>query len=335
MYLDEFITRLSKETLPSAVLLSGDAEDIKVEALGRLKKSFHAKKAGGRLQYIDGVPGDFLAALDDARTASLFRETKLLVCLNAQKILQDETATEALGDYLLSPSEDYVLALLTKGGRKNAKTTAALKHNAWTVECTPLAPWKSLDWVMAEASAQGLRIPRDVAQCLIEKTGCDVIRIRQAFEILKPFLHPRTSVTIADLSSVPLPGAEPEIFELLDAVGKRKADRALVLLSLGGGDEQGGAAILYNRVRELLAIAGAKAKGLTQPAVAQELGLNPFRLKNLWEQASLFQVNELKVMLRELAEMQAAIISGKLGKSGKIPALEAWILRRAGQKARY
>jgi hypothetical protein len=40
-------------------------------------------------------------------------------------------------------------------------------------------------------------------------------------------------------------------------------------------------------------------------------------------------------MLRELAEMQAAIISGKLGKSGKIPALEAWILRRAGQKARY
>jgi DNA polymerase III delta subunit len=328
LYLDEFITRLGKETLPFAILFSGDAEDIKVEALGRLKKTFHTQKPGGRIQYIDGGPADFLSALDDARTASLFSETKLLVCLNAQKILQDTTATEALGDYLLSPSEDYVLALLTSGGRKNAKTTAALKRNAWTVECSPLAPWKALDWVMAEASSQGLRIPRDAAQC-------DVTRIRQAFEILEPFVRPRTSITIADLSSVPLPGAEPEIFELLDAVGKRKADRALALLSLSGANEGGGIPLLYGRVRELLAIAGAKAKGLTQPAVAEELGLHPFRLKNLWEQASLFQVSELKVMLRELVEIQASIISGKLGKSGQTPALEAWILRRAGSRNRY
>jgi DNA polymerase III delta subunit len=331
LYLDEFITRLGKETLPSAVLFSGEAEDIKVEALGRMKKSFRAKNPGGRLQYIDGGPSDFLAALDEARTASLFRETKLLVCLNAQKILQDATATESLGEYLLSPSEDHVLAMLSTGGRKNAKTNTALKRNAWTVECSPLAPWKALDWVLAEATAQGLRIPRDAAQALLDKTGCDVTRIRQAFEILEPFIRPRNSISLSDLTSVPLPGAEPEIFELLDAVGKRKADKALALLSLGG-DERGGVVLLYGRVRELLAISGAKAKGLSQPAVAEELGLHPFRLKNLWEQASLFKVDELKVMLKELVEMQSAVLSGRLGKAGQTPALEAWILRRAGKR---
>jgi len=331
LYLEEFQTKLAKEPLPPVVLLSGEAEDTKVEALSGLKKSFLAKNPGSRIQYIDGGSDEFLAALDDARTASLFHETKLRICLNAQKILQDATAVEALGDYLLAPSEDDVLVLLTAGGRKNPKAGAALKRNAWTVEYTPLAPWKTLEWVLGEARSQGLSVGRDVAQALLDKTGNDMIRIRQAFTILGTFIRPRTSISINDLSSVPLPGAEPEIYEFLDAVGRRKADRALTLLSLSG-DDRGGVMLLYGRVRELLAIADARARGVKQPDVAVELGLNAFRFKNLWEQAILFKVDELKVMLKELVEIQSAVITGRLGKTGYTRALEAWILRRAGRR---
>lgn len=331
MYLEEFQTRLQKEALPPAVLLSGDAEDIKVEALRRLKDKFNGTRSGGRVQYIDPGAESFLSALDDARTPSLFRESKLMVCLNAQKILQDETAVDALGDYLTAPSEDHVLAIMTPGGRKNSKASAALKHNVWTVECSPLAPWKALDWVNGEARSQGLTIPRDTAQALLDKTGHDVIRIRQALTILSTFLKPRTNITVADLGAVPLPGDEPEVYELLDAVGRRKTERALQLLALSGASEGGGVPLLYGRVRELLAIQAARAAGLKQPEVATELGLSPFRFKNLWEQAGLFSLDDLRVMLKELVELQSSFISGRLGKAGQAVALETWVLRRTGK----
>ncbi len=317
--------------MPPVVLLSGDAEDSKVEALNAIKRTFLAKNPGSRVQYIDGDPASFMAALDDARTASLFRETKLLICLNIQKSLQNETSADALADYLIAPSEDHVLTLISPGGRKNPKASAALKHNTWSVECSGLAPWKALDWALGEARAQGLVMGRDVAQALLDKTGNDMIRVRQALTILQTFIQPRTQLTVADLSSVPLPGAEPEVYEILDVLGKRRADRALELLALSDAGEGGAIPLLYGRVRELLAIADARARGVKQPDVAKELGLSPFRFKNLWEQATLFRVEELRAMLRELVEMQSSILAGRLGKTGRLAALETWVLRRAGK----
>jgi DNA polymerase III delta subunit len=128
-----------------------------------------------------------------------------------------------------------------------------------------------------------------------------------------------------------LPGSEQGTYEIMDAVGKRNGPEALRLLAEDGGDERGAAPLLYQRIRELLKVALIKSRGLSQPLAATELKLHPFRLKNLWEQASRFNVAELRCMLRELIELQAATVTGRLGKTGQTASMETWVLKRTGR----
>jgi len=331
LYLDEFMTRVAKDPLPPVVLFTGDAEDIKAEGLSRLKASFRKLHPDGQVRFYDGNPTEMVAALADAGTPSLFRESKMLVFLNAQKALTGEPA-QALAEYLDDPVEGHHLVLLTTGGRKDSKAGAALKRAGWTIECSALAPWKAAEWVTQRAAERGLRIGRETAQELLAQTGIDVTRVRQALDILEAAVSPRKSIDSRDLASVPLPGSEPEIYELMDAVGKRNAPLALSLLGKAEGEERGAASVLYQRCRELFVVALAKARGMSQPTAAQELGLHPFRLKNLWEQASNYRPEELKGMVRELVELQAATVTGRLGKNGQTQALEAWLLKRLSKR---
>ncbi len=316
-----------KEALPPLVIFTGEADDIKAEGLSRLKQAFRSRYPTGQLRFIDGGPQDLLGALEEAQTPSLFHEPKLIVFLNAQKALNADSAP-ALVAYLRSPVEEHFLVLLGGGGRKDAKTSAALKQNAWSVECSPLAPWKAVDWVSARFTERGLRIGRDTAQELLDRTGCDVTCIRQALDTLETVVRPRTYVETSDLRTAPLPSSEQGAYELMDAVGKRNGLESLRLLRENEGEDRGAAPLLYQRVRELLKVALLKSRGLSQPLAATELGLNPYRLKSLWEQAARFNAGELRGMLRELIELQAATVTGRLGKTGQTGAMEAWVLKR-------
>jgi len=330
MYFDEFIQKLRKDEWPASILLFGESESVISEGYQFLKEAFKRTRKQGILQVFEGGEQGLASMLSAAQTASLFADAQLLALRNAEKNLggRSEAAAVRLLDYFENPNPGTTLVFLAGGLRKTAKIVALLEKNGWAVQCSDMPEWKITAWVRQQAKQMGFDLNEEACQALIQKTGPDIAYLQRALEHLSVYLHPRKTATTEEIRSLPIPGVEAEIFPFLDAVGLRQTEKALrYFASMAPGSENGAVFMLYQRIRELLGVAAGRDEGLGQGEMAQRLGLHPFRVKNLWEQAQKFSVEELRTALTDLIHIQAGLVTGRLGKNTLPPLLEWWILK--------
>ena len=329
MYFDDFLGRL-KGDLPGLVLLFGDSDGVIAEGARALKEKFRKTAKDGTIQAFDGGQDGLNEVLTAAQTISLFASSQLLVVQHAEKMLggHSEAALQQLKDYFTNPNSASTLVFLAPGLRKTTKAVAAAERMGWAVQCSDIPDWKLSGWLKQQAQGRGLSLPEEGAQLLVQKIGPDIAYLQRALEQLADYAYPQKTVTVEMVKELPVPGVESEIFPLLDAVGMRQAEKALAMMNrLQDGVDTGTTMLLYGRMRELLMIALGRAKGLTQANAAEKLGLHPFRLKTLWDQASQFSAEELKSALLDLIHLQAGVVTGRLGKGVPAVYLELWVLK--------
>ncbi len=340
MYFDDFQTRLKKGDLPGMLLLFGDSDGVISEGLQTVREKFRQSAPDGTLQVFDGTDNGLGEMLMAAQTPSLFASAQLLILPHAEKALggRSEEAVERLKNYFSNPNPASTLVFLAPGMRKNAKAVTAMERMGWAVQCSDIPEWKMAGWLKQQAQSKGLSLPEDAAQLLVQKVGSDIAYLKSALEQLSLYAYPQKSVSLEMVRELPVPGIESGIFQFLDAVGLRQTEKALQLLNrLEDGVDAGTVIMLYGRVRELLMIALGKSRGWDQSATAEKLGLHPFRLKSLWDQASQFSPEDLKGALLDLIHLQAGVVTGRLGKAVPAVYLEWWVLKwgksRMAQKA--
>lgn len=329
MYFDDFLGRL-KGNLPGLVLLFGDSDGVIAEGARALKEKFRKVSPDGTVQAFDGGQDSLTEILSVAQTISLFASSQLLVVQHAEKILggHSEAALQQMKDYFSNPNSFSILVFLAPGLRKTTKAVAAAERMGWAVQCSDIPDWKLSGWLRQQAQGRGLNLSEEGAQLLVRKIGPDIAYLQRALEQLADYTYPQKTVTIEMVRELPVPGVESEVFPLLDAVGMRQAEKALTMMNqLQDGVDTGTTMLLYGRIRELLMIALGRAKGLTQMNAAEKLGLHPFRLKTLWDQASQFSSEELKSALLDLIHLQAGVVTGRLGKGVPVVYLELWVLK--------
>jgi DNA polymerase III delta subunit len=330
MYFDDFQTRLKKEGPPRLILLFGDSEGVIAEGLLNTKESFQKTNPEGTVHYFDGASDSLGDVISAAQTSGLFSSAQLLVLKHAEKTLggHSEAALSQLKDYFTNPNPDTRMVFLAPGMRKNVKAVGAVERMGWAVQCADMPEWKIAGWLKSQAQARGLSLPDDGIPLLVQKVGLDLSFLQGALDQLALYLHPQKNATVEDIRNLPVPGLESEIFPFVDAVAMRQTEKALQMLGqLEDGVDAGTVILLYGRIRELLIITSARAQGLGQSQAAEKLGLNPYRLKILWDQSSQFTVEELKGSLKDLIHLQAGVVTGRLGKGVPKVWLESWILK--------
>jgi DNA polymerase-3 subunit delta len=330
MYFDEYIQKLAKSAWPAAVLFYGDSEGVVSEGYTHLKKAFKSKFPQGTVNVFEGGEAQFAELLSGAQTASLFANQQLLVLRNAEKALggRSESALTRLSDYFENPSPDSTLVFVANGLRKTSKIVSYIEKKGWAVQCSDIPDWKLIPWVRQQAGAMGLEINEEACQALIQKTGTDMAYLTRALEHLSVFILPQKKPTLRDILDLPIPGTEAEIFPFLDAIGFRRTEKAIQSFNeMAPGSENGIVFMMYQRMRDLLGLAAGKAEGLNQADMTQRLGLHPFRVKSLWEQANQYSSDELKQAMNDLIQIQAGLVVGRIGKTGLSTLLEWWIVK--------
>ncbi len=330
MYFDDFLTRLKKNDLPRVLLLFGDSDGVLAEGLLNIREKFRQTSPDGDQKIFDGQESSLGDILMASQTSSLFASSQLLVMQHGEKILggHSESALGSLKDYFSNPNPFSTLVFLAPGMRKTAKAVAAVERMGWAVQCSDIPDWKMAGWLKQQAQGKGLHLPEDGAQILIQKVGSDIGYLKSALEQLSIYAHPQKSISPEMVRELPVPGIESGIFQFLDAVGLRQTQKALQLLNkLEDGVDAGTVMMLYGRVRELLLIALGRSKGWDHTKTSENLGLHPFRLKNLWDQASQFSTDELKSALMDLIHLQAGVVTGRLGKAVPSVYLECLVLK--------
>lgn len=169
-------------------------------------------------------------------------------------------------------------------------------------------------WVARRAEAQGGSLEPQAAELLASWVGEDPRLLDQEVQKLLAYVNYARPVRPEDVEAVTPEGAQAGIFEMVDALGERRGQKALDLLR-NLLLKQSPAYVLAMVVRQfrllILVREGIEARRSAE-ALSSELGLHPFVARKLVQQARGFELPVLESIYRKLADLDEAIKTGRV-----------------------
>ena len=232
--------------------------------------------------------------LDTAQTLPAFSERRVVVVETADKLGFDKS--DAFVAYVESPNPSTVLVLVADKFDGRTKAYKAIKKAGYAVRFSKPKPREMPQLIRRRAEALGVSIDPAAIRALADATGADIGAAAQALEVLSLYAVGR-AVTADDVTRVVSVTREESIFELVDAIGH--GDRVAVLTALH-------TMLIVNRepplrmlfmvgrhYRNLLKARAALDAGANRDAILAEVGIPPFLLSNLLDQAYRHSLAEL------------------------------------------
>jgi len=191
----------------------------------------------------------------------------------------------ALVAYLDAPSPSTVLFAITSKLDKRMKFYAAAGKKGWLHVLE--APRNPEAWIRAEAGARGVKLSSDAVGRLADAVGNDLSRLALCIDQLGLYAG-GAAVTADHVDDLVADTRERTVFELTDAIGA--GDRVRALAAVGSLTEQRQSAIgvlvmLARHVRQLALVHVARAEGAGKHELPGRLGVPPFVVDKLVQQA--------------------------------------------------
>jgi DNA polymerase-3 subunit delta len=243
----QLIARVKKNATPPAVLLLGPEGYER----RRIKDALASQYPVDAVAQHDLAETELAAALDDARSLSLFASERLIWIVNAEAALPRGRAAAAeeddgeggpagdsslLGQYMANPTPGVVLVIeairFDFEGEDKRKQDRVRKFYGAIPDVVELRRYSSQD-ALREAESlirtAGFRIHPDALDLLVEALGADIARIAVEIDKLALFAGGR-EVTSDDIAALVPDARASNIFALVNAMGRRDRARSLEIL---------------------------------------------------------------------------------------------------------
>jgi DNA polymerase III subunit delta len=191
----------------------------------------------------------------------------------------------------------------------------AQKQSGKTViEFPPPPAGELINWISKRAKKHGGEIDRVAANRLAAMIGGDLRRLDQELEKLITYVNAQRTVTEKDVLLLVTDSGLSNIFDMVDALGRRdgkKASRELHHLLDQGDNPLGLLAMIVRQFRLLIQVKELTEKSLPPDAIAKELKLHPYVAKKIGEQARNFSLAQLETIYRRLLDIDVEIKTGQ------------------------
>lgn len=217
---------------------------------------------------------------------------------------------DELADYAKAPCDSTVLLLVANKlhGQRRLVTTA--KKGGFLVACEPLDRRAVPAWIKTLAKEKGHTIAPEAAEQLAELSGAELSHLADAIERLSLYVGAKNPITEEAVTALVTRVAQSSVWELIDALGKRQAGRALALVGDVFDPREGGLRMLGAigwSVRQLVKLDGALREGLSHGEAAQRAGVPPFKVAELRDTLRSLPPGALAEWMRALAEADLAL----------------------------
>ncbi|HEY8108838.1 MAG TPA: DNA polymerase III subunit delta [Patescibacteria group bacterium] len=293
----------------------------------KLRQALDKARAGGAVGVteLDADESDLKAAKAALRGGSLFDDKTIVVFRNwfTEKPADDANKlAELLGN---APADTVAIVAELGAVDKRRKAFAKLAQEADKSWHYPLMDEPAAAaWLVQRAEAAGSKLSPGLARNIVTALGTDGWTL--ATELDKLVAAGDGEVTESLVAGLTGSNRVSTIWELVDGVAAkdfRKAQGALRSLLKSGEPAQRIFAMVVRQYRILLGVQAAE--GQPDAAVAKQLGVHPYSVKQARRQASRFSPEELRAIYDELAELDVA---GKSGKRDPEQALELFVAER-------
>lgn len=237
---------------------------------------------GFNYDVVEGKPtGQRIVAL--AQTLPMMAQRRMIYVRELGAMSADDA--EPLLGYLASPNPSTVLVAFSSKVDKRQKLYGALAKKGWLHTLT--APRQLQPWVKAEAAAARVAIEPAAISRLLDVVGADLSRLSLAVAQLGLYAGDRP-VTAADVDDLIADTRESTVFELSDAIGDGDLQGALTAVAKLCDQREsavGVVAMLARFIRQIRGVHSAAARNLPRGQWAAEIGIPPFFIDKLSQQA--------------------------------------------------
>lgn len=309
------MTAQKDTALLPAYLVDGE-DHLKRETVMRRLKA-RLEKAGDlsfNHDSFDGAQTDGEAVVSACRTVPFASEKRLVVVYAAEKLAKKSQS--ALVEYLKSPSESTVLALVTD---KLAKSTALYKAvsglgRSAVIDCTPPKRKDLAAQVRAMAPSHGITITQGGAQALVELVGEDTVRLDAELEKLSLADFAADVVDEGRVRDMVARVSEVKPWEFVDAFSARDLSGCVRMLRMMPSASP--YALLrqcVGRIRELICAQTMLASGGNAVALtAQALKMPDWKVRKHVSWARGFSPSELASALESSLEAERKMKGGSV-----------------------
>jgi DNA polymerase-3 subunit delta len=249
-----------------------------------------------------------LAELGDVSAPSLFSSTRCIVVRQLEDV--PEETHDALVAYAGAPEPDIALVLVHSGGQKGSgllnrlrKVPAVDEHKSEAVKAGALG-----QWLQSEARRHQARLDPDAADALVESLGPNLRALAAAVGQLSHDFpgQPLTQPLVARYFSG---RADVKGYTIADHALYGRTSEAMLELRWALETGVGGPAItgsFASAVRGLARFRGA-ARGLRDADLAREVGVPPWKLRSMRDQAKGWDDDGLATAVRAVASADAEV----------------------------
>lgn len=310
--MNPFFRHLERETIRPAYALVGSSPTLVQEAIDALRSKVLSQAPDFNRDELKAEDADAQRILAALQTLPMMAPRRWVHVSNLQKLKSD--SQEALAAYLKQPAPSSVLVLSGAKIDGRRKLGAALKKAKSVFTFEAPKPWELTDFIEERAHTKGYEIDRDAAELLSDVLGIEVGPIDRALEKLQIYAGGKRRIVRDDVTQAVAPTRIHSIFELTDAIGARNrgdAIRSLRNALQGGENGLMVLAMIARLLRQLLHYHTLSERRLSSQELARSLGVKPFLVSRLAEQARAYEPRELMRGLRASHRADVALKSSR------------------------
>ncbi|GAB3259145.1 DNA polymerase III subunit delta [Nocardioides dilutus] len=272
------------------------------------------------------------ATLGELAAPSLFSTIRCVVLRGLEDL--PEGSVDGLLDYCGNPAEDVALVLVHGGGMRGVGLLNKLRKLDTVIEhkSAELKGWEVAGFVTAEVRSHGARIDKEAAQALVSAVGQDLRSLAGAAHQLS---HDANGAPITEALVRQYFGgkAEGKSFVIADAAFLGRSQAALEELrwAMATGVPSTFVTSAFAGSARGLARYRSAAKNVREIDLAREVGVPPWKLKDIKAQSQGWTDHGLARAIRAVAQADADI---KGAASDASYTLERLVLTIAGLRAK-
>lgn len=241
---------------------------------------------------------------------------------NAAAEEKNPAGEKALLDYLNAPPASTCLVFTAGSVDKKKKLYKAIEKNGQVVEFSLLKGRDLTLWLERRFANAGKKIDPAAAAELITAVGSNLQQLAGEAEKLISYTGRRSTIKREDVVTLVGRTVELSIFELVDAVGERRYEKAVKMMREMVTYGEPPIRLLFMIARQfrlLLQVKVLHGTGYAEKQIASKLQLHPYVTGKCVRQSRNFRQEEMEKALEEILATDVAI---KTGRQEPLPALE-------------
>jgi DNA polymerase-3 subunit delta len=297
----------AEDVLGRITLVTGKEEFLNERTVSAVKTAVRAYDAEAELS--ETLAGDLtLAALGELAAPSLFSSTRGVVVRALENLPEESVA--GIVDCAKTPADDVALVLVHGGGVKGSGLLKKLRAlgTVTEVKSAEVKGWEMGRWAVAEARGLGTKLDEGAAEFLVQAVGQDLRSLAAAIRQLGTDF-PGEPLTTDKVKRYFGGRAEATSFAVADHAFFGRTAQALEELrwAIDGGTSPVLITSAFASGARGIAKLIAAPRGLSEGALAGQVGVPPWKLKSLRPQAKGFTPRGIGLALRAIAEADADI----------------------------